>query len=145
MFSSMGPRKMLPAIVRRMDWKTTARDASYRTHWRIYLPVAVCSATGFGIVHLLYPNAFWFFVLWCGGVMGQAAGLVAGVIWQLASDDRVPRTSGRFIVLGALISALFVSMAILVQLPLLRAQESERAAFRALAAQDVVSIVARGP
>lgn len=128
----------------RMDWKTSSRDARWATHWRIHLSVAVGALIGVGIFYALYPHGFWFHVIWCGAAVGQAAALVASVPWQLASPDRVATTSGWFIVIGFLMTGTFALMSMFVFQPMLRAQETERAAFHALAARDIVAIAARG-
>jgi hypothetical protein len=128
------------SFVEELDWSAPVRKVDVHKHWRLLVCVFFFAVASACIFHRVFPDVLWFLVLWCGLVTGATVGLLPGAVWQLASRERQGSTSGKFIVTSFLAWGFFSLVAILILLPLMRAHESERSGFRALAVEDVVSI-----
>jgi len=127
-------------LIRQVDWSAPASKVDLLKHWRLLVCTFLSAAASTYFFHLNFPDVLWVLVFWCGLVTGATIGLLPGTIWQLASPERHGSTNGKFIVTAFSAWGFFSLVAVLFLWPLMRAHESERSEFRALAMEDVVSI-----
>ena len=86
------------ATVRGLDWKTRASAPIWAQHRRITWAQAACILLSIMVWWLIFPDVMWFAKLWAAGATGAFAGTILGMAWQLSDADRVPLTSGKYLV-----------------------------------------------
>jgi hypothetical protein len=119
-------------MLRQIDWKTSARQASFKGHWRALLCALIGGVVATVVRGALYPHTFGFLRLWMGLSTGGSVGMMTGALWQLSAVERRASTSGWFVVSCILAWGAFGALSIFVLAPDLAAQERERAMFREL-------------
>ncbi len=130
-------------MLRDLDWRTSPIRINIGDHWRLLLCIVVGAAVSTLIWHVFFPHTDWFTKLCTGGVTGAAAGMLPGTWWQLRNAKRRAITSGCFIVMGISAWGLLAGAAVFLEIPDLRAQETERARVRSLTAADISSILVK--
>lgn len=129
--------------LRELDWARSPWKPKIGAHWRLIVCQTLVSIAAAAIWNAHSPHTFPFLKLWMGFATSSLGAMIPGVYWQLRDPKRRSQTSGRFLALSFVISAVCLAVAFFLIAPDLDAQERERALVRSLTASDISELSIR--